>query len=67
MAPIGDRAVLRRGNIYPNCADSREHDTVGKHEQHSHTRNARLDAREMFPLANSRTSLCRHGHHAETI
>ena len=56
-----DGVVLRRGNLYPIRAASREHDTVGKHEQHLHTRNVRLDARENFPqpvpLGTKKTNL----------
>ena len=49
IAPIGDGAVLRRGDLHRIKAARRRHDIVGKPEPHSHARSARLDAREIGP------------------
>ena len=48
-APIGDGAVLRRGDLHPIKPARRRQDIVGKPEPQSHARNARPDAREMVP------------------
>ena len=48
-APIGDGAVLRRGDLHPIKAARRRQDIVGKPEPQSPARNARPDAREMVP------------------
>ena len=49
IAPIGDGAVLRRGDLHPIKPARRRHVIVDKHEPHSHAQSARLDAREMGP------------------
>ena len=49
FAPIGDGAVLRRGDLQRMKAARRKHDIVGKPEPQSHARSARLDAREIGP------------------
>ena len=48
-APIGDGAVLRRGDLHPIKPARRRQDIVGKPDPQSHARNARPDAREMVP------------------
>ena len=54
FAPIGDGAVLRRGDLQRMKAARRKHDIVGKPEPHSHARSARLDAREIVPRPHNK-------------
>ena len=49
IAPIGDGAVLRRGDLLPIKVARYKHNIVGKPDPQSHARSARPDAREMEP------------------
>ena len=55
IAPIGDGAVLRRGDLHPIKVARRRHDIVGKPDTQSHARSARPDAREMGPSCATST------------
>ena len=49
IAPTGDGAVRRRGDLHPIKAARYKHNIVGKPDTESHARSVRPDARERAP------------------